>query len=462
MAYSVRQMSKESKLLQQVELKVFEQVVPRCVVHEVLSALDAWEERERKLNMEVIFWLVMAMNLYPTLSQPAVLHRLSQGARYLWADDEEVVASKGAISQRREQLGVKPVVELFHRCCRPMAQAGTRGSQGFGMRLVAMDSTLENAPDTPANARAFGFLSNPQGHGPFPQVRGVYLMECGTHAIIDAGFWPCRVGDTTAAKRLLRSVEPGMLLLWDSNFHSAPLVAKAHWQRGAHVLGKLASNELKEVDARLADGTALCTLYPDDSTHRKGRPLQVRVIEYTLALPGVEGAGERHRLLTTLLDPERYPAEALIELYHERWEIEVAIDEIDTHQRLLQRTLRSQTPAGVIQELYGTIIGYYALRFVMHEAALLADVDPDRLSFVGTINVVQMAVPEFQMTVAEQLPRLCRRLLRDVGRQVLSTRQLRLNPRCVKRKGSKFPVKRAHTPPGVILAKPFRDVILLI
>ncbi len=134
-------------------------------------------------------------------------------------------------------------------------------------------------------------------------------MECGTHAIIDAGFWPCHVGDISGAKRLLRSVQPGMLLLWDSGFHSAALVAAAHWQRGAEVVGKLASTDVTRIDSRLSDGTALATLYPEDPTHRKGRGLPVRVIEYTINEPGVVGAGDPHRLLTTLLVIARYLCE---------------------------------------------------------------------------------------------------------------------------------------------------------
>ncbi len=118
------------------------------------------------------------------------------------------MATKGAISQRRQQLGVQPVVEVFHRCCRPLATQQTHGAWHFGLRVIAWDSTLENVPDTPANAKAFVYLHNQKGRSPFPQVRGVYLMECGTHAIIDAGFWPCHVGDISGAKRLCAPCSP--------------------------------------------------------------------------------------------------------------------------------------------------------------------------------------------------------------------------------------------------------------
>lgn len=463
MGYSLRQMSEESKWFQHVQVNVLDQVLPSEVLCAVLSEQQAWEQRERKLNMLLMLWFVIAMDLYPSLSQQEVLERISQGVRYVWPEEEQVqVASKGAISQRRQQLGVKPLVEVFHRCCRPLASGQSRGAWYAGLRVMAWDSTLEEVPDTPANAKAFGYLHNQKGRSPFPQVRGVYLMECGTHAIIDAGFWPCHVGDITGAKRLVRSVQAGMLLLWDSNFHSARMVATAHWQRGAQVLGKLASTDVTRIDSRLSDGTALATLYPDDPTHRTGRALVVRVIEYTISEAGVVGEGSPHRLLTTLLDPEQFPAEELIALYHERWEIETAIDEIKTHQRLLQRTLRSQTPAGVMQELYGMLLGYYAVRALMQQAAVQAGVDVDRLSFVGCIHVLQMAVPEFQMTAETQRPRLMKRLLRDIARHRLPARRLRFNPRCVKRKGTRFRVKRAETPPGITLKKTFLQLVTLI
>lgn len=462
MGYSLRQMSEDSKLIQHIELNALEPVLPAEQVYGVLSDLEAWEQRERGLNMAVLVWLVIAMNLYPTLSQPDVLERLAQGVRYVWLDDEIALPSKGAISQRRQQLGVQPLVELFHRVCRPLATAQTQGAMHFGMRVMAVDSTLENVADTSRNARAFGYLHNQQGRSPFPQVRGVYLMECGTHAIIDAGFWPCHVGEITGAKRLLRSLTADMLLLWDSGFHSAPLIGAVHWQHGAHVLGKLASTDITHYQGCFADGTYRATLYPDAPTQRKGRPLPVRVIEYTLSDPQVPGAGDKHRLVTTLLDVEQFPAEQLIALYHERWEIEDAIDELDTHQRLLQRTLRSQTPALVMQECYGLLIGYYAVRALMHEAARQAEVDPDRISFVRTIRLLHMAVPEFQQTAPDQLPRLSRRLLRDIARCLLPTRRLRFTTRCVKRKYSKFRVKRPSTYYSVTLKKTFLEVVTLI
>jgi hypothetical protein len=187
----------------------------------------------------------------------------------------------------------------------------------------------------------------------------------------------------------------------------------------------------------------------------------VRLITYTISNPTRPGFGELHRLLTTLLNPRLAPALDLACAYHERWEIEIVIDEIDTHQRLVGRTLRSLTPVGVLQELYGILLAHYAVRVLMHEAALRVDVDVDRLSFVHALEIVRDAVPEFQQVAPAQQRALYERMLREIAAKELPARDLRTNPRVVKRKMSNFKLKRAehYQPP-----KPqgsFREVVVV-
>lgn len=182
----------------------------------------------------------------------------------------------------------------------------------------------------------------------------------------------------------------------------------------------------------------------EDARRRRGERILVRVITYTITDPTLPGYGEEHRVITTLLNPRLAPAHAMAVAYHERWEVEVVIDEIDTHQRLVGRTLRSLTPVGVIQEVYGVLLAHYAVRVLMHEAALTVDVDPDRLSFVHALEVVRDAVPEFQMVATEQQPTLYDRLLQDIAAKQLPARRPRSNARVVKRKMSNFKLKRAE------------------
>jgi hypothetical protein len=327
---------------------------------------------------------------------------------------------------------------------------------------MAVDGTVDDLADTPANEAYFGRHVSGRGASAFPQLQCVYLAECGTHAIVDAGFWPCHTSERVGGFRLLRSLTPGMLVMWDRGFHDFDMVVGAQRQ-GAHVLGRLPSHVQPKGIRPLADGSLLAYLYPaDDQRRKRGEHCLVRILTYTLTDPALPGYGERHRLLTTLLDPELYPALELVCAYHERWEIELVVDEIKTHQRLLDRPLRSETPLGVLQEAYGLLLAHYLLRCFMQQAADQAGLDPDRLSFTHALEVVRDAIREFQMTAIDQLDALYQRLLRDIAAVRLPLRRLRSNPRVVKRKMSSFLRKRPEHRHWPQPSLPFPEAILLI
>jgi hypothetical protein len=309
---------------------------------------------------------------------------------------------------------------------------------------MALDGTTEDVPDTPANAAMFGRHASARGASAFPQLQGVYLVECGTHCVVDAGFWPCHTSERVGGFRLLRSVHRGMLLMWDRGFHDFDMVVATR-RREAHVVSRVPAGVKPQMVRVLPDGSVLAYLLPSaDARRRRGERILVRMITYTLTDPTLPGYGEEHRILTTLLNPRLAPAHDVACAYHERWEIELVIDEIDTHQRLVGRTLRSLTPAGVSQELYGVLLAHYAVRVLMHEAALQAEVDPDRLSFVHALEVVRDAVPELQMVAVAQQGALYARMLQDMAAKRLPARRLRSNARVVKRKMSNFKLKRAE------------------
>jgi hypothetical protein len=461
MGYKLREIEAESKFSQELSLEAIARAVPVAAIKAVLADERIGEQRERKLNLGVTVLLTIAMNLYTRLSIGAVMRKVARGLRYIWSDPDYQVAGDSAISYRRYQVGARPLVALFHRLCRPMATPDTPGAFLFGLRLMALDGTVEDVPDTPANLAAFGRQHGGRGDSAFPQVQAVYLAECGTHAIVEAGFWPCQVSEKAVASRLLRSVAAGMLVMWDRAFHDYDRL-HAVLLRGSQVLERLAANIKPEKVRRLSDGSYLARLRPTDKRRRQGECLLVRIIEYTITDPALPGYGQRHRLLTTLLDPLAAPALELARAYHERWEIELVIDETDTHQRLAGRPLRSLRPVGVIQELYALLIAHYAIRFLMHEAALQAGVDPDRLSFTHALEVVRDAVPEFQMTAPDQVDQLYTRLLTDLASQLLPERRPRTNPRVVKRKMSKFLLKRPVHYDWPQPSRPFREALALI
>jgi len=462
MGFSLRTIANEMRFPEAVSLNVLEQALPQTMVEAVIADLGVEEQRVRKLPAVMTLLVCIAMGLFTNMALEQVLRKLVKGLRYIWPEPDYRTANKSAICQARQRLGARPVVELFHRVCHPLATPQTSGAFLFGLRLKAVDGTTEDVPDTPANAAYFGRHHGSRGDSAFPQMQAVYLIECGTHVICDAGFWPCHTSERPGGVRMLRSVEEGDLVMWDCGFHSFDMASRTR-QRQAHFLGRLPAHVKPKFIQALPDGSYLAYLYPSDYQRKKrGEHLLVRVIEYTLDDPHRPGHGERHRLVTSLLDVLAYPAHTLACEYHQRWEVEITIDEVDTHQRLPNLPLRSQTPRGVIQEAYGLLIAHYAVRSVMHDAALCVGLDPDRLSFVNALRILCDAIPEFQMTTPEQLPRLYQRLLADIARHRLPERENRSNPRVVKRKMSKFDLKRPEHRHWPQPSKSFQDAVVIL
>ena len=239
-----------------------------------------------------------------------------------------------ALSYRRQRLGSVPLVALMQEVCQPLATPQTPGAFRFGYRLMAVDSTIEAVPATKVNDAAFGRLKGRKGESASPQVRGTYLMECGTHAIIDALFMPCRPSERHSAKVLLHALAARYAAALGyrlSRVRHASLDDEALSRPGP---GPCAGRSCPQKIKRLEDGSWLVHLFPTDRKRRqRGEYLELRLIEYTLTDRALPGYRQTHRLLTSLLDPVLAPAMELVCVYHERWEIELAIDEIDTHQR---------------------------------------------------------------------------------------------------------------------------------
>ena len=243
-------------------------------------------------------------------------------------------------------------------------------------------------------------------------------------------------------------------------------------QRGAQVLCRLSAGFFTQRSRTLCDGSYLVTLRP------KGQPpVTLRVIEYRLhplvahdlALMPVSRTcrpadpAAVHRLITTLLDPQHAPALELIGLYHERWEVELVIDELKTHQRLSPQPLRSKSPELLYQELYGLLLAHYAVRAWMHQSALQADLDPDRLSFTHALHLLDTACYEFALVEAGELPRLHERLLADLreSKTLLPPRRLRFCPRVVKHAFSPFYRKQYWHQSFYWKGSSFRDILLI-
>jgi hypothetical protein len=252
-------------------------------------------------------------------------------------------------------------------------------------------------------------------------------------------------------------------LLWDRGFHSFEMV-QATLARGSELLGRLPQTVKPGPPAAiLSDGTQLVWVRPSNYGRRKrGERVLMRLIRYTIDDPNRPGHRVEHRLITSLLDPERAGAEELVVAYHSRWEFELATDEIKSHQRAPHTPLRSKKAVGVVQEIYGLLIAHYVVRAVMVEAAKKAALPPSRLSFTNTLRLIREMIPEAQRTAKADHPRLYRGLLEDVAARPLAPRANRCNPRVVKRKMSKFRVKNPSHRCWPQPTKSFREAVVLL
>src|SRR5437867_5179477 len=285
MGFRIREIEAECKFSSSLPVEALSRAIPQAAITRALQQEAVGEARERKLTMSVVVWLVIALHLYTTLSISAVLRKLARGLRFIWPDPAIQLPRDSAIAYRRAQLGARPLVVLFHQICQPIATPQTRGAWLVGLRLIALDGTVEDVPDTPANAAVFGRHTTPRGSAAFPQVQAVYLAECGTHVIVDAGFWPCHTSERIGGFRMLRSVRRGMLVMWDRGFHDFDMIVAVR-RRGAHILSRLPSNVHPQRIRTLADGSYLAYLYPSEYRRRKqGERVLVRVITYTITDP---------------------------------------------------------------------------------------------------------------------------------------------------------------------------------
>jgi hypothetical protein len=427
-------------------------LIPEHRLAAILTRTARASERRRSLPADSVIWLVIAMALFAADSIPKVWRRL-----HPTRDRPEPTDS--AFSQARRRLGVAPLRQLFLETARPIATHQTIGASRRSWRLMGLDGTTLDLPDTPANARAFGRPRTGRAEGAFPQVRLLALCELGTHAVCGLAIKPLCHGEPSMVAPLLDQLGPGMLLIWDRGFFSYDLIS-AVLRRGAHLLARVKSNTVLRPIRRLDDGSYLAKLYPGEADRRRDtRGLLVRVIEYTHDDPNRPGAGERHRLITDLTNPEDLPAYQAPAVYHERWEEELAFDEIKTHLSGRAIPIRSKTPAGVVQEIYGLMLAHYVVRRVMHDAAVVASQDPDRLSFIDSLRILQCQLPESPHLETETW---YQGLLREVRRQKLRPRRDRWYPRVIKRKMSNWMKKRPEHCKPPQPTKPFREAIVLL
>ena len=394
MARTVASLPAGSRITDYISLGVIAKFFPLASVREVLAETKRASVRERDLPAHVVVYYVIALALYMRSSTREVLRCLLEGVQWLLDPSAGIkVAGKSGISQARSRLGAEPLRSLYGRLVGPIAEKRTRGAWYRDWRLVSLDGSSLDVADTEENEEAFGRPGASRGASAFPKLRFVALLENGTHVLWAARMGPFATDELTLARGVVPALGKGMLCLADRFFPGYDLWQTAA-KTGADLLWRVRQNARLDVDQRLPDGSYLSRIYASTSDRRNQRKgIVVRVADYRLHnMPGSEPL---YRLITTILDPKRAPAKELAALYHERWEIETSLDELKTHLRGAQIVLRSKTPELVEQEFWGLLMAHFAIRGLMHEAALKADVDPDRLSFLHAVRVVQRRLARY-------------------------------------------------------------------
>jgi Insertion element 4 transposase N-terminal/Transposase DDE domain len=394
MARTIATLPEGSRITDYISLGVIAKTFPLDKIRAVLAATGKASVRERDLPAHVVIYYVIALALFMQASSREVLRCLLEGVAWLLDPSVSVkVAGKSGISQARSRLGCAPLQHLHDDLVKPIAIPATRGAWYRGWRLVSLDGSTLDVADEAANAAAFGRPGSSRGDSAFPQIRFVSLVENGTHVLFASKMAAYGTSEIVLARAVLSSLKPGMLCLADRNFFSYPLWDQAR-VTGADLLWRIKKNTRLPCEQRLPDGSYLSHIYPSDKDRRhKANGIKVRVIDYRLE--GVADAEPVYRLVTTILDPDQAPAAELAALYHERWEIETSLDELKTHLRGARIVLRSKTPDLVRQEFYGLMMAHFAIRGLMHEAALKADLDPDRLSFLHAVRVIGRKLMRF-------------------------------------------------------------------
>lgn len=388
----------ENRLADLMNIGVLTTQFPMDQVRAILEQTGRGSKRVRELPAHTLVYYIIALGLFRPVATQEVLRVLQEGLKEITPSPRKKGARKKvktagapAISQARKRLGVEPLRQLYDKVVQPVATEKTEGAFYRNWHLVAIDGFTLEVPDTEANRTAFSRPESPSGgESAYPRIRGVSLAEVGTHVLFGAALGSYAVGEITLAREVVPRLKRGMLCLADRYFPGYPLWKQAT-QTEADLVWRVREKIRFDVEQRLPDGSWISRFRPNREKGKPpGEPIPVRVIEYR-----IKGKEETIRLLTSILDWQAAPADELAELYHERWEFETALDEFKTHLRGARTVLRSQTPELVKQEVYGILLAHFALRGLMHQAALRGGRDPDRVSFTHTVNVVRRTLPRF-------------------------------------------------------------------
>jgi hypothetical protein len=408
-------------------------------IQEALKQSGKDTKRVRKLPADLVIQLLVAMGLHPQTSIKNVLKDLSVGFRGKLKKVRGKLATSSSITKARDRLGIEPVKRLFERQGSELARRHEAQQEYKGMPLVGFDGSTLKTPDSRENRKTFGAPKSGRGRSAFPMMRIVTLLAVATHLTIAAVMGPWAVGEMTMAMELLCRIAPESLLLMDRGFISYLL-----WYRlldkPCHFPTRSKRKQKFRRRKKLGEREWLVEFRVPAPLKRKHPELpetmMLRLIRYRF--PGFRTSW----LITSLLDSGRYPAEELVPLYHARWELELAYSELKTRLRPSGKPLRSGSPDRVYQEVYGLLIAHNTVRGLMADAAAQSGIQALRLSFTDSLQRIRTAMIRMADAHSGLLLELYNDLLREVAACRLPPRRKRHNPRVIKVKMSKWPLKR--------------------
>ncbi|HEX8908673.1 MAG TPA: IS4 family transposase [Anaeromyxobacteraceae bacterium] len=417
------------------KLAEFAQHLPHAWIEQALQATGSATVRKRRLPAEQVVWLVLGMALFRDRSIVEVVDKLDLAL----PGTGEMPVAASAVPQARARLGDEPMAWLFAHSARHWAHASADGHRWRGLALYGLDGTSLRVPDTAENRAHFGGAEGRTESG-YPMTRVVALMALRSHLLAATSFGPYTRGEHSYANELWSELPDDSLTIVDRNFlFPGVLVPLSRAGRERHWLIRAKKNTSWRVVKRLGPKDEIVEMEVSHQAREKDPSLpevwRARAIHY-------QRKGFPHQtVLTSLLDPERYPAAELVVLYHERWELELGYDEIKTEVLEREETIRSKSPTAVAQELWGILLAYNLVRLEMERLADEAGVEPTRISFIASLHLVCDEWLWCAVASPGAIPKHLRNLRAKLARLVLPPRRARTYPRAVKVKMSSYPRK---------------------
>ncbi len=410
-------------------------------IEQALTATGTATIRRRRLPAEQVVWLVIGMCIFRDLSMKELVATMDLAL----PGSRGIRVAPSSIVQARDRLGDEPLRWLFERTGATWAHASARTHAWRGLAIYGADGTTVRVPDSPENREHFGGQTTRwNSTSGYPLARMVTLMALRSHILAGAHFGPYATAEGVLAEELWPLVPDHSVTLVDRGFLSArTLVGLERGGIERHWLTRARSDLAHTRIERFAAGDELIELNVSREARRKDASMpatwRMRAIRYQ------RRGFAPQLLLTSLLDPKRFPAAEIITLYHERWEIELGYNEVKRVMLRREESTRSKSPRGVAQELWGLAIAYNLVRYEAERVAEQAGVPPVRISFVAALTFIESALRSWGTDNLGRAPQRLINLREDLTHYVLPERRPRSYKREVKIKMSNYPRKRPVT-----------------